>query len=599
MNLEFFFFFFFDQKSKRRLRTQCEEYCEGREMTRELHVLMPVYRPVVLDPFDSIWNRLIGRTGTRFLWRVCKRFSLFWFLCYIVGASVLFYSASRAVPPTGSSATVLAVFECLGVFSATLSLGFFRVASIKLIFRTFEGFYLSSLLLMSIVSAAVYIEKAHFLEILLFLQSLNFILWIDAAPLQMAKNKMTAFNFLFGGFFQVAITQMFTWSSLTKTRVHDFASVEIPAVGKVSLFQRFFISPLLTSAVFFFKYFAQRRKHPERTVLVYTRIKEMTFGNEEELRAFLNDQNAEVLRDAIEMPARHRNSIHVLTPSFMPTSIDHKNDTILAWMVGPSFSKKFKSFVRKHRKAYFLCLTCGCLASCAAACLIFIDLLPSCLMPLPAFIISFSMLANTAMGNMAKARILARTFEPVYLGVVSLTLSFGLFLTLSDCRAAFSFAAVSGAIGISLFDAQTQQSRASSGGTTFVIAIALDFGLICAFYFNAISDVYVIRFTVPGSVTSVSSVQAFIIAPVACLVPFHFRMLFVWIADPRALLCIKSYLVETPLKQLVEAKMVLSARKRTVVSKIASELEMRVSNQNHGKVVPVSGQILDVQVERE
>ena len=82
-------------------------------------VLIATFEPVVLKPYATVWGLLLGPGPSRALWKVCKTLAPFWFLCYVSGASVFFYSLTLREEPEGDALLVITLIESCGVVSAS------------------------------------------------------------------------------------------------------------------------------------------------------------------------------------------------------------------------------------------------------------------------------------------------------------------------------------------------------------------------------------------------------------------------------------------------------------------------------------------------
>ena len=109
----------------------------------------------------------------------------------------------------------------------------------------------------------------------------------------------------------------------------------------------------------------------------------------------------------------------------------------------------------------------------------------------------------------------------------------------------------------------------------FATVLSFDFVAIVGYYGGYVSDISIDIWKVLGAPIQVTTVQMFILAPLASLMPFHARMLFAWLKDRGGLINIRSRLEELNFKDEKQAQEWMFKRRRSVLHKIKKQTSKR------------------------
>lgn len=548
---------------------ECRAAAAGKDAAVSVTVLLPVFEGKVIRKTDMLAKVLFGPSGALKCRSLLRRLALLEAVLWLAGAACMFYTSMLVEPLEKFSLAWLLTETCLylGAFCAIHGLLLFNCWVLHyLLFRTFEGPYITILLLLSSVGTIAFLNFGVS-QFLFMSTSLAYVLYIDAGPLKTVRSRVTDFNIFVGFLLQICMVSFYSFSLAIQGRIHEPSKVRVPSIGTISLFQRIVVSPMLTSGIFFLKYFYRKLRYSNRTVLLYSRMEELTFrGGQTELAEHIANRLKQVnaqfeAQNLLEtnldstLPLEKRLQLQNMSNTFLRPRIQpiifNPKDTVAARLLGKARGDNIIGFIRRTGLLYSVVVMGGTFASTGVILLGLGHAVPLFAMLFAAVFLVVIMMMNILICNAMKSELLLRSFDPAYLLTVSLSLAVGLSISLRDIRAICMIIVVfAGAFTITLFDAMQKKTRKYSGGVTFLVAAVLDIGMLTLFYTNMIPSVYVTELKLPGATKSVSSVQLFVIAPLLCLLPYHLRILALWVKHPERLVLLQSALLHTNLPKM-------------------------------------------------
>lgn len=405
-------------------------------------------------------------------------------------------------------------------------------------------------------------EDAHF-GVLMYLASIfPSIILLDAAPAVVRADKTLKYGLLVGILNLLWFNLMLCMSAESNT-LYINSYVDVRFVGKISVIQRMVLGPVTIATVLFTKNVVNMFRNPENMVIRSALIKDYTFKDIAEFQAFLKKQHDCIIASGeSKLQNRELNTPHfrVLESAFKPIIVDSRQ-SLAAAIFGPRAGHSLWSFLKAHLYINTYQHFCGR----AISLLTLTGHLPKsfALLSLPGGIVG---LANFATCNIEKVRVLCKTFVPLYLGSLSFIMCLGIAISFSDIRAISAVGMLSDLLLASFTDAMNSANRRIAGlYIGLIIVNLLSWGSIL--YFEAAHDLSVYTLHFPGSVISVTSVQAMILSPLLAIIPYLLLFFFHSVYHKERYCSIRAPLKELPFSDLASTNKYFEARRISVISK--------------------------------
>jgi len=408
---------------------------------------------------------------------------------------------------------------------------------------------------------------------------------------------------------QIAFILYWITSASSRAYIVDIA-IDIPEVGRVSVFQRTAIAPSCTLALFFLKNLFMMWRHPNHTVTLGSAVKEFHFCDQAAFAAFLEERDTALaerlmmLERSIARGAglgrtvpRRRSKLRYFRSAFKPILIN-AHDSIATMLVGQANAVWMWSVVKLGATKYFL--LCANFAGQLAFCLVFIGVVDRrwVLLAIPG---SAASLIGLLFLNVSKTRLLLQCFVPLYLICAATVLSFGMCWGFrGDVRAAGVVQLFASLLAGCLFSAQTAAMRRFAA-LHFVSGIAILLAFLAAVYLGKAHDFHMTQISLPGAVVSVSSTQAFVVTPIMTLLPYFLRFLLVGFLRPGNLQGFRAPLMEVVHGGAGSATEYMAQRKQSILRTMVNSATNFVKHDTaKQKVVPLTlandGQAEEVEV---